>query len=249
MDGVLWRDTKPIGNLKTVFNQIDKMGLKVILVTNNATKTIDEYIAKLSQFGVYLKKNQIITSAEATGMYIKNKIKKEGNVYVIGTPSLRKTLEKYGFNHTEFTTQKNICAVVVGLDFEFSYQKIATANKLIRSGVPFIGTNPDVTYPTPDGLIPGAGTMIKAVETASNQTPTIIGKPNKLLYEMAFEKLQLPTEDVLVVGDRIETDIEAAKRMGCPSALVLSGVTTRNAAKLSKVQPDIISKNLSSLLK
>jgi len=122
------------------------------------------------------------------------------------------------------------------------------ATLLLRSGVPFIGTNPDHTFPTPQGLIPGAGAILAALYTASDVTPMIAGKPEPTMYRIALERLKLPPSSVLVVGDRPETDIAGAQLIGCHTALVLTGVTNIDQAKTWHPVPDLIIENLESIV-
>jgi 4-nitrophenyl phosphatase len=139
--------------------------------------------------------------------------------------------------------------VVAGMDRKLTYDKLRRATLLIRAGAPFIGTNPDKTFPVPEGLIPGAGSILAALETATGVTPLIMGKPSPAMYEVALMRLGTSPAETLVIGDRLETDIEGAQKIGCRTGLVLSGVTTAVQARLWKPQPDIIAENLESIVK
>jgi 4-nitrophenyl phosphatase len=138
--------------------------------------------------------------------------------------------------------------VVVGIDRQLSYEKLCRATLLIRSGVPFIGANPDRTFPTPEGLIPGAGAILAAIETATSVKPLIMGKPSPAMYQLALERLGTSPAETLVVGDRLETDIAGAQVIGCRTALVLSGVTSEADAYAWQPPPDFIARNLASLV-
>jgi 4-nitrophenyl phosphatase len=247
MDGVLYRDTEPIGDLPAIFNKIRSDGLKFILATNNATRTIDEYLQKLNGFGVSLNEREIITSAQATGIYLQEHHPGGCRLFVVGQPSLIHTLEDYGLTVVS-DPQDDVEVVVASMDLGLSYDKIRDAELLIRNGCTFVGTNPDVTYPTPGGLYPGSGTVIGAIEIASGQEPIIIGKPQPLLYQMALRRLDLKPEETLGIGDRLETDIAGAQAAGMPSALVLTGAATLAQAKAFSPPPDIIIQDLSELL-
>ncbi|MFZ2097528.1 MAG: HAD-IIA family hydrolase [Anaerolineales bacterium] len=244
MDGVLWRGTEAIGDLKSIFTQINQIGWKVIFATNNASRTIKQYIELLSSFGVEAEAGQIISSATAAITYLRNKFPKGGPVYVIGEQGLIESCAENGFNQSE----SNALAVVAGIDRNLTYDKLKVATLLIRSGVPFIGTNPDRTFPTPQGLIPGAGSILAALTAASDVSPIIMGKPEPTMYQIALERLQLLAENVLVVGDRPETDIVGAQIIGCRTALVLSGVTNADQANAWQPAPDIITEDLESLI-
>lgn len=248
MDGVLWQDTQAIGNLLVIFERIESLGLQVVLATNNATRNVDEYIHKLASFAVSLEKEKIITSSQATGAYLAEHFPPNSPIYVLGTDSLKTTLAGYGFQHTDADAGMPPVAVVVGLDRHITYAKLVKANALVRQGALLIGTNPDVTYPTPTGLQPGAGTIVKAVETASETEALIIGKPKPELFNIAMHRMQVQPHETLAVGDRLETDIAAAQAVGCYSALVLSGSSTIEQAQRWSPQPDLITDDLEALL-
>jgi 4-nitrophenyl phosphatase len=245
MDGVLWRSNQPIGDLSAIFTDIEKLGWKVVLATNNATKSIGQFLKKLESFGVKLEPWQIINSAQATAHHLHQQHPQGGNVYVVGEPGLVETLEEKGFSHSE----DNPLAVVVALDRGINYEKLRTATLLIRSGVPFIGTNPDRTFPTPDGQVPGAGSILATIEVATDVKPLVIGKPNPAMYQFALERMGAALDETLVVGDRLETDIAGAQNLGSPCALVLSGVTDEKTAWEWEPSPDIIAGNLGNIIR
>jgi 4-nitrophenyl phosphatase len=244
MDGVLWKGTQPIGDLQSIFDEISKRKLKVVMATNNATTSPVEYVDKLSAFGVRVSLDQIITSGIATGAYLQEKYPQGGSIYILGEEGLQKTLDQYGFT----IAADKVIAVVVGMDRNLTYEKLSKASHLIREGAEFIATNSDRTFPTPQGLIPGAGAIVAAVEAATSQKPLVIGKPQVEMYRIALEYLGTTPEKTLVVGDRIETDIAGGQALGCRTALVLSGVTDETMATSWEPVPDFITKDLESLL-
>lgn len=252
MDGVLWRGDQPIGDLPAIFNEIKQRGLQFMMATNNATLTIEQYREKLRRFGVEVQASQIINSAAAAAYYLSRQQPKRGPVFIIGETGLRQAMIDQGFTVTEDLTKNGIekpLAVVVGLDRHLTYEKLKHATVLIRSGVPFIGTNPDRTIPVPDGLNPGAGSILAALQAATDVEPILIGKPKPVMYQAALEWMQVSPENTLVVGDRLETDIAGAQEIGCRTGLVLSGVATRDQAEQWSPKPDFIAPDLSSLLK
>jgi 4-nitrophenyl phosphatase len=249
MDGVLWRENTPIGDLPAIFARMRERGLKVALATNNATRTVDEYLQKLDGFGVMLEPWQIITSSLATADTLAKKFPGGGAVFVVGENGIQRTLEERGFRPIiDPQDETRVVAVVTGMDRSVSYQKLRRATLHIRAGVPFYGTNPDRTFPTPQGLAPGAGSILAAIEAATDVKPIIIGKPQPAMMDMALEKLGTKPEESLVVGDRLETDIAAGQASGCKTALVLSGVSTREQAEAFRPATDFIVKDLSSLI-
>lgn len=244
MDGVIWRDKHPIGELSQIFRTIRERGLGYAFATNNSTSTVDRYTELLRENGILVDTEQIFTSATATSKFLKDRHPEGGNVYVVGMEGLEKTLEEFGF----IVSPEDPKAVVVGMDRTISYEKLRTATLLIRKGVPFVGTNPDRTFPSPEGLIPGAGSMLAAIEAATDQAPFIIGKPKATIFTQAIEYLGEKSENVLVVGDRIETDIAGGQAAGCKCALVLSGVSTREMGGAWTPEIDYIAQDLTELL-
>jgi 4-nitrophenyl phosphatase len=244
MDGVLWRDEEPIGDLKTIFTSIRKRGWEVTLATNNATRTADQYVSKLQRFDVNISNSNIINSGQVVAHYLNQQYPGGGNVYIIGEDALRRELHAKGFDHGI----QNPMAVVVALDRHLSYEKLSEATLLIRGGLPFIATNPDRTLPTPKGLVPGTGSILAALEASSEIKPLIVGKPAPKMYQIAMDHMKVSPEETLVVGDRLETDIAGAQSIGCKTALVLSGVTTEEAARQWDPHPDWIAKDLNTLI-
>lgn len=244
MDGVLWRGAQPIGDLAAIFAEIARKGLKVIMATNNATRTPESYVGRMHGYGVTIEPWQVIHSGEVAAHYLKSLHPTGGPVFIVGEEGLQQALQAEGFWHSE----ENVLAVVAAMDRQITYPKLSRATLLIRAGAPFIGTNPDRSFPTPEGQTPGAGSILALLETASGQAPLIMGKPQTAIYEAALERLGTTPAETLVVGDRIETDIVGAQQMGCPVALVLSGVTTPEEAQTWQPRPNIIADNLAAVI-
>ena len=206
---------------------------------------IAQFVEKLASFGVRVEPWQIINSAQATAHYLSQQYPEGGPVYIVGEPGLAAILAEQGFTHSV----ENPLAVVAALDRGINYEKLRQATLLIRDGVPFIGTNPDRTFPTPEGQVPGAGAILATIESATDVAPLVIGKPNPAMYEFALERMGVTPEETLVVGDRLETDIAGAQNLGAPCALVLSGVTDEARAWEWEPSPDLIVDNLASVLR
>jgi 4-nitrophenyl phosphatase len=244
MDGVLWRDNQAIGNLPEIFSTLETRNIKSVLATNNSTRTIKQYQNRVQSFGVELEPWQIVTSGQAAANLLKHRYPSRGNVFVVGEDALMHTLREAGFNITE----TDVDIVVAGMDRELTYSKIRQAARFIRSGAAFIGTNPDRTFPTPEGLVPGAGVVLAAIQTATDIAPEIAGKPSPAMYQLALQRLDVHPEETLVVGDRPETDIAGGQQLGCLTALVLSGVTTQTGAEEWQPKPDIIAADLTEVI-
>ncbi len=244
MDGVLWRDSDPIGDLPAIFTQFNELKVKVILATNNAARTVSEYLEKFAGYGVKVEPWQITTSAMAVIYYLKSQYPLGTPVHIMGEKSLVTSIEEAGYpNH-----DADVKVVIVGVDRSITYKRIEVAATCIRNGAEFLGTNPDKTFPTPHGLTPGAGAIIAAVATAAETEPLFMGKPGRYLIDLSLERLALSPAETLMVGDRLETDILGGQISGCKTALVLSGVSTREQALTWQPAPDFIENDLASLV-
>jgi 4-nitrophenyl phosphatase len=248
MDGVLWRDNEAIGNLPQIFDTIRKLGLSFVLATNNSTKTVESYIDKLNGFGVSLKPWQVIGTAQVTLEYLKHHFPAGSKVYVLGSDEMKRLFSSNSFHVLELDESPYAEVVVVGLDKMVNYETLRYASQLIRKGARFIATNTDGTFPVPGGFIPGAGTIVKAVEVASVTKPIVIGKPEPLLFQRAMQLMGTKPTETMAVGDRLETDIQGAHNAGILNALVLSGVATIEDSKMLSFKIDQIAENLWELL-
>ncbi len=248
MDGVLWKSDSPIGDLPAVFSRIHERGLKIAFATNNGTRTPAQYVERLAGFGVPAEPWQVVTSALGVTELLCQKFPHGGQVFAIGGQGVMTALQEKGFVPLPVEEAEKAQAVVVGIDVEINFKKMLEATLLVRRGAPFFATNPDKTFPTPRGEIPGAGAWISVITTATDIQPVYAGKPAPYLIDLARDRLGTSKEETLVVGDRLETDIAGGQAAGCPCALVLSGVSTINQAKGWKPQVDIIAKDLQELV-
>jgi 4-nitrophenyl phosphatase len=248
MDGVIWRGDAPIGDLAATFQSIRDRGLKFVFATNNSTKTSEQYVAKLKGFGVDIEPWQVVTSSQAAARAIVQNFPQGTKALVIGEDGLRIPMEQEGFEIVSLENAPQAQVVVMGMDRGVSFEKLSEATLLIRQGVQFYATNMDKTFPTPRGQIPGAGAWAAVIITATNVEPIVAGKPFPFLMELSLEKLGTKKEETLVVGDRLETDIAAGQRIGCPTALVLSGVSTKQQAENWNPKIDIVAKDLTTLI-
>ena len=244
MDGVLWRAYHPIVDLKKVFLKIKEMGLKYAFATNNSTKHISTYLDKLNNFGIPVTEGQIITSSIATAQKLRNEFPEGGSVFIVGEKEMARTFSDFGFSEAE----ENALAVVVGLDLQLEYEKMAKAATLIRNGAKFIGTNPDLTFPIPGSFAPGAGSFLAFIEAASGVKPEIVGKPQPEMFKQALTQLDSQSGETLVIGDRLETDILGGQTAGCLTGLVLSGVSDRESGENWTPKVDIIAENLDDMI-
>jgi 4-nitrophenyl phosphatase len=191
---------------------------------------------------------QVVTSALCVASMLAQKYPRGTKVFMIGGNGIRIALEDRGFELLPIDDAPEAQAVVMGIDRNINFQKVAEATLLVRGGIPFYSTNGDRTFPTPRGEIPGSGAWFSVITTATGIDPIIAGKPFPYLMDLALERLGTTKEETLVVGDRLETDIAAGHNVGCPTALVLSGVSTRGQAEAWRQKIDIIADDLASLV-
>jgi 4-nitrophenyl phosphatase len=248
MDGVLWKGDAPIGDLPATFKRIRERGLKFVFATNNGTKTPEEYQQKLAKLGVDIDVSQIVTSALGIGFMLSQKFPRGTKIFVIGEEGIRVALKDKGFEVVSTENAPEAQVFVMGIDREISFQKVAEATLLVNAGIPFYATNTDRTFPTPRGEVPGAGSWLAVVTSATGVEPIVAGKPFPYLMELSLERLGTKKEDTLVVGDRLETDIAAGQAVGCPTAAVLSGVSSRKQAEEWRPKMDIIAEDLAALV-
>ncbi|WKZ48708.1 MAG: HAD-IIA family hydrolase [Anaerolineales bacterium] len=248
MDGVIWRSDAPIGDLPEIFKRIEARGLNYVFATNNGTKTPEQYVTTLEKLGVHVSTQQVITSAQGLAHLLSHTFKRGTKVFMIGEDGMSVALEEKGFEILPVESAEEAQIVAMGIDREINFEKMREATLLVRRGVPFYATNPDKTFPTPRGEIPGAGAWISVITTATNVEPIYAGKPFPFMMELALERLGANKNETLVVGDRLETDIAAGQAVGCPCALVLSGVSTREQAEAWTPKIDFIADDLSSLV-
>lgn len=245
IDGVLWMANRPIGDLPRIFLEIKQSGYQLVLATNNSAYSIKTYLQKLSDVGVQVQDWQIITSSQAAAQYLSEHFPKGYPIYVIGEEGLTEAVVDRGFTIDEQAAQ----AVVVGRDTKLTYQKLVIAFHLIEAGKLFIGTNPENTHPTVEGLEPGTGSILAIIETSTLVKPHIVGKPSPEMYQIAMSRMKTIPKETLVVGDRLGTDIVGAQKLGCLTGLVLSGVTDGTAAQAWIPPVDFIAPDLGSLIR
>jgi 4-nitrophenyl phosphatase len=237
MDGVLYRGDLPLPGVGDLLALCERRGIAYACVTNNSTLTPEDYQAKLAAMGIAMPAARVITSSIATRRYLEHEFPRGTPGFYIGMRGLREALFGDGyFIYDEQHPQ----VVVSGLDMELTYQKLKIAALAIRAGARFVGTNPDLTLPTEEGLVPGAGSIQALLRAATDVAPLVIGKPEPTMLHAAIDILQADPQRTLVIGDRLDTDIAGAAAAGLASALVLTGVTTLADLELSALQPDVV---------
>jgi 4-nitrophenyl phosphatase len=245
MDGVLWRGSEPLPGLAEFFAFLRRRGIRFVLATNNASRTEAQYAERLAGYGAPVAVDEILTSSSATADYLASIAPAGSRVYAIGMDGVRQALTRRGF----VLGEEDVRAVVVGIDWHVTYEQLKRASLLIRAGAEFIGTNSDATFPSPEGIVPGNGALLAAIETATGVKPIVVGKPAPILYQQALRRLSTPLDVAAALGDRLETDILGGIRAGVKTILVMSGVTTPEQLAASDYQPDWVFADIFDVMK
>ncbi|NJP05814.1 MAG: HAD-IIA family hydrolase [Chloroflexaceae bacterium] len=245
IDGVLYRGKTVLPGAEQLIAFCQKHGIAFACITNNGSLTPQQYEQKLAAIGLHIPVKVIFTSALVTGYYLRSTYPRGTSVYAIGMRGLHEAI----FHDDALVAgERQAQVVVLGPDFEVTYEKLKIGCLAIRNGADFIVTNPDRTLPTEEGLIPDAGALAAALEAATDITPLVIGKPQPAMFRLAMEHLQGQPASTLVIGDRLETDIAGARNAGVQSLLVLTGVSQRSELASSPYQPDAVFDDLPAVL-
>lgn len=236
LDGTIYRGKEKIPAAKRFIERLQEHDIPFLFVTNNSTQAPIKVVENLANnFDIHVKEENVYTSALATADYIADLDKDKRSVYVIGEVGLKQAILDRGFRFEE----TNPDYVVVGLDYDVTYHKFELATLAIKRGAKFIGTNADTNLPNERGLVPGAGSVIALVECSTQQKATYIGKPETIIMEKALERLGLPKDEVVMVGDNYMTDIKAGINFGIDTMLVYTGVSTRELVRKQEIAPTI----------
>lgn len=234
LDGVVYLGNDPIAGVERALGELEDAGWHVLFATNNSARPPGEVVDKIHRVSGYRPAEaQIITSALVAASLVE-----EGPVMVMGEHGITEAVEAAGFEVTD--TAADAATVIAGLDRGLSYDRVARAAAAVRSGARFIATNQDSTFPTPTGLLPGAGACIAAVEVASGVVGTYAGKPSDAMRRMIEERC--PDGDIWMIGDRPDTDIALAAWPRWRSILVLTGVTAD--PDQANPAPDVVAADL-----
>lgn len=246
MDGTIYLSDQLIDGTLEFLEKLKKEKYRYFFLTNNSSKNKYSYADKLNTLGISAEPSDIFTSGEATTIYL-NKINPGAKIFLLGTKCLQDEFENAGFTLVSDNTPADY--VVLGFDTTINYEKIWLACDQIFSGVPFIATHPDYNCPLGDGkCMPDCGAMIKMFEASTGVSPIIIGKPNKTIIDMLCEKHSIDSDSMMMVGDRLYTDILLGKNAGIKTALVLSGETTLSEYKKSAIKADYVFSSIKELL-
>lgn len=246
LDGTLYRGREAIPQAKEFVERLRESGKRYLFVTNNSALLPNQVADKLQKMGIPAVTEHIFTSSQATAMFMREHAKHATpTYYAIGEAGLHAALQAAGYQPDDEQPDY----VVVGIDREFTYKKLMTASLAIQKGAVFLATNADKRVPTDKGLVPGAGSLNRAVATASGVEPIWIGKPEARMIHYSMQKIGTLPEKTVVVGDNLETDILAGANAGARTVLVLTGYSKREDVAQAEAKPDVIMRDLAEVLK
>ncbi len=249
LDGVLYIQNVPILSGIGFANRVRASGKQRLFLTNNSKFTRVDYREKLTGMGVEgVKDDEILTSAYVAVIYLRRHAQLDGRTaFALGGQGLQLELESAGLRLLEGDAGREADFVLVGWDTDLTFERLKNAVLAVNAGATFIATNDDTTFPAPDGLWPGAGAIVAAVERATGVHPVIVGKPHACMMDAALERVSGPPDRILMIGDRLETDIKGGRDAGMRTVLVLTGVARKEDVAASDWQPDYVVESLEEL--
>ena len=247
MDGTLYLGNRLYHFTIDLLKTIKETDRRYLFMTNNSSKSVEDYVEKLAKLGIPSTREDFITSSQATAYYLKEH-HKDQTLYVCGTQSLKKELQMEGFAVTENIDE--VDCIVMGFDTELTFQKLHDVSYLLltRDDIPYIATNPDYVCPTEFGSVPDCGSICDMIFNATGKRPVVIGKPSPLMPLLAMNAHGYTKEETAVVGDRIYTDVKSGLNAGITGILVLSGETTREILDASEDKPHLVLEDAGEIL-
>jgi glycerol-1-phosphatase len=247
LDGVVYLGDEVVPAAPAALEGVRGLGVRLAFVTNNSFRPPERVAEKLGHLGVKAAAEEVLTSANATVRLLGGEDGLDGTrVLVLGGPGLRQALEDAGARLLDAAAWREAEVVAVGFDPDLTYDRVRAAALAIRAGARFVGSNPDTTLPTPEGFWPGAGATLAMLRAATGIPPEVAGKPERALFETAAAAIG--PGPYLMVGDRADTDLDGAHRLGWATALVLSGVVTPADLPALTVAPDHLLADVGGLL-
>lgn len=240
LDGTIYRGNEVIPEAVTFIRELRKANIPFLYLTNNSSATPEHVAQRLTDMGIETAAEEVYTSSMGAAAFLQERYPAGTDVYAIGEAGLHAALAEIGCRQVS----EGANVVITGIDREFSYEKLATAATAIRNGALFLATNRDPALPTERGLMPGNGSLVAAIATASDVEPIVIGKPERVLVDYALERLGTKREETLIVGDNLLTDIGAGANSGLDSLLVFTGYSREEDLAASKWQPTHLAQDL-----
>ncbi len=248
MDGTLYLGDRLFPFTRELLATIRRQGKRYLFMTNNSSKSVQDYLRKLAGLGIEATEADFITSSQATALYL-CEVCPEATLYVCGTESLKRELRQAGLCVSEEAMEAD--CIVMGFDTELTFQKLEGVCRLLctREGIRYIATNPDYVCPTEYGSVPDCGSVCDMIFNATGRRPRFIGKPEPAMPRLAMKKAGVSAAETAVVGDRIYTDIQSGLSAGCHTVLVMSGETTEQILARSEAKPELVLASGEEILK
>ena len=242
LDGTIYLGGELIDGVLEFLERCTQKGIQHFFLSNNSSRSVDEYLSKLRGLNIPAEKEDILLSTHDLLSWLANKGITE--TYLVGTEGMRSMLEEAGVN----TQSEKPQYVVLGYDTEINYDKLATASIHLHNGVPLVASHPDMVCPSPDGGLPDVGAYLALFKATTGAEPThICGKPNAGMILHKIEELGLQPSECAIIGDRLYTDIEMAERAGVVGVLVLSGEATMDDLEVAPQTPSVVVKSVADL--
>lgn len=235
MDGTIYEEETVFDGTLDLLKIIEDKGGKYVFITNNSSKSVEDYVVKVNRLGIKANRDNFFTSAQATVLYLQKNFP-NAKVYCQGTKSFLRELVKNRINVTE-AVEDDVDLVLVGFDTELTSDKLRRTCELLQRDIPFIATNPDARCPVSFGFIPDCGSICNMLTAATNKKPIYIGKPEATMVEIVREKLNVCKENIVVIGDRLYTDIASGLNAGVDSICVLTGEATKEDIIRGSIKP------------
>ncbi|MBU1671421.1 MAG: HAD-IIA family hydrolase [Actinobacteria bacterium] len=249
LDGVVYLLNDPLPGAIEALRRLSENGVPFVFLTNNSSTSPEQYAGKLHGMGLEVEPDAFVTSGQAVACHLSERWPEGGaRAFVIGEEGLTRQVEGAGLSLLEPVDSRGADVVVVGWDRAFDFEKLKAAVVAIRNGAYFVATNGDSTYPTPEGLWPGAGALVAAVSTGAGTEPYVAGKPNPLMVELALERMGARRGETLLVGDRLDTDVAVGLAAGVDTLLVLTGISSLEEVEATGIRPTSVAGSLAEAL-
>lgn len=248
LDGTIYLGDELLDGAADVINRVRDAGKRIVYLTNKPLDPSSHYAEKLTGLGLHTEAGEVVSSLDSLVTYMKAR-HPDARVLFVSEDLVVSTLDQNGFRPVALEQAEDADVVVVSFDRTFDYAKLHAAYRAVRQGAVIVATNPDPYCPTPDGGLPDCAAMLAAIEAATGaRAEAVLGKPSEYMVAAALERLGAPASRVLMIGDRLDTDVVMAHTAGMDSALVLSGVATEAEALASSHPPTFVLDSVSALL-
>jgi len=247
MDGTIYNDNFLFDSVKELLSLIKENNGNYVFITNNSSKSVNDYIKKLENLGVDVNYDNFLTSTQASIIYLKenydNKL-----IYCMGTKSFADELKKANINVIE-NVNNDADVILLGYDTELNYEKLRNICEMLNNDIDYIATNPDLVCPTSFGFVPDCGSISQMIYNATNKKPIFIGKPQPTMINLAMQKFNVNKEETVVIGDRLYTDILSGLNANVLTICVLTGEATIDDINNGNIKPDLTINHINEIYK